>query len=106
MFFRILLYIVSLFRKKEKMTNWYKKSQSNLMTNPFIRDIKFDWNKTLNKERGWNRFSQIYGTPWKNVVEMDAGNPTEEEKYKIIEKGLYNKEISPETIKYLKKSIE
>ena len=84
------------------MTNWYKNAQLDLMNEPHIRDIKFDWN--LNKERGWDRFSQIYGTPWKHVVEMDVGKPTEKEKYTIIEKGLYNKNISPETIEYLNKT--
>ncbi len=93
------------------MTNWYKNAylEDTLITNPHIKDIKFDWNKPFSKEflgeeRGWDRFSQIYGTPWKHVVEMNAGNPTEEEKYKIIKKGLYNKAISPETIEILKKT--
>ena len=85
------------------MTNWYKKSQ---YTPPFSpTNIQFNWTTSLEEqESGWDRFSQVSGTPWKYVVEMDVGKPTEKEKYIIIEKGLYNKAVSPETIEYLKKT--
>ena len=42
----------------------------------------------------WNRFGKYYsGVPWKYIVEMDIGKPTQEEKDKIISKGFYDKII-------------
>ena len=82
--------------------NWYKKSQKlDLINNPDIQNINFNWNKQY-KQGGWDRFLSRSGTPWKYVIEMNVGNPTEEEKQIIINKRLYDKEISPETIEILK----
>ena len=87
------------------MTNWYKKSQLNIADEPKAREFSFNWAEPIErKEQGWDRFLLRAGTPWEFVVEMDVGKPTEEEKYKIIKKGLYNKVISPETIEILKKT--
>lgn len=48
------------------------------------------------RELLWIRFALYHpGVPWKNVLIMGIGNPTEEECKKIIDLGLYNKVISP-----------
>ena len=68
-----------------KNMNWYKKGQ-------LIMD---------NLDLGWSRFTKYYGTPWKNILVLDIGNPTKEEKRKIQKLKLYNNIISPETIRVL-----
>jgi hypothetical protein len=48
----------------------------------------------------WNRFGEYFpGVPWKYIVEMDIGKPSQEEKNKIISKGFYDKVIEPDNIK-------
>ena len=54
---------------------------------------------------GWDRFSQYYGTPWKNVVIAGAGDPTGEEINKIIELGYYSKIITPSSLEKIKNDI-
>jgi len=97
---RIINYLINFFR--EKKMNWYKLSQLNIIDNPRTRNPRFNWTKQIEQEQGWDRFLKRLGTPWKFVVEMDIGKPTEEEKQMIINKGLYDKEISKETIDLLK----
>ena len=102
MIIRIVKYLINFFREKKKM-NWYKSSQQlDLINEPRIKNINFNWDKQYNKQKGWDRFLSFSGTPWKHVVKMNVGNPTEEEKKIIINKGLYNEKISPESIEILK----
>ena len=101
MIVRIVYYLINFFRKKKKM-NWYKSSQLNIIDNPRTRKPRFNWTKQIEQEQGWDRFLKRRGISWKVVVEMDVGKPTEEEKQIIIDKGLYDKEISTETIEMLK----
>ena len=59
--------------------NWFKKAQ-NIMLQKYQ----------------WNRFGIQYpGVPWKYVVEMKVGEPTNEEIEKIKLLGLYEEIIDP-----------